>query len=122
MESEIDVYPYTGENQYVQLCTHDRIAVGGGSPSTETKEQEDDMNPPVKNHEWGFGLAIDNDLLTGTSSPCITFGSPSLSKVHSDGSAFEIVNMELWTLTPCCTTEEAEKMELGKLFLERESQ
>jgi hypothetical protein len=121
MESEIDVYPYTGENKYVQLCTHDRIAVGGGSPSTEKKQEEDDMNPPIKNHEWGFGLSIGNDMLTGTSSPCITFGSPSLSKVHSDGSVFEIVNMELWTLTPCYTTEEAEKMELGKLFLERES-
>lgn len=119
MESQIDVYPYTGENKYVQLCTHDRIAVGGGSPSPSSSTEK---NPPVKDHEWGFGLAIDNDLLTGTSSPCITFGSPSLSKVHSDGSVFEIVNMELWTLTPCYTTKEAEKMELGKLFLERESQ
>ena len=30
-------------------------------------------------------------------------------------------NLELWTLTPCFTLEDAEKMELGKLFLESHS-
>ena len=127
MESEIDVFPYTGENKYIQLCTHDRLAVGGGTYDETEKKQEEGSHGndyaaiPVKDHEWGFGLSLSSDLLTGTSSPCITFGSPSLSNVHSDGSMFEIVNLELWTLTPCLTTEEAEKMELAKLFLERES-
>ena len=117
LESEIDVYPYTGENKFIQLCTHDRIAVGGGNPSSAgEKKSEDD---PVQSYDWGFGLAIEHDFLQGSSSPCITFGSPSLSNVHSDGSTFEIVNIELWTLTPCLTVEEAEKLELGKLFLER---
>jgi hypothetical protein len=115
LESEIDVYPYTGENKFIQLCTHDRIAVGGGTPSGEKKTEEE----PVQSHEWGFGLAIEQDFLQGSSSPCVTFGSPSLSHIHSDGSTFEIVNMELWTLTPCINVEEAEKLELGKLFLER---
>ena len=125
MESEIDVYPYTGENRYIQLCTHDRIAVGGGSPTVTEKKEEDDavaMDNLPKDHEWGFGLSIEGDLLYGTSSPCVTYGSPSLSTVHKDGSAFEIVNLELWTLTPCQTLEEAEKMELGRLFLDRSSQ
>jgi hypothetical protein len=116
LESEIDVYPYMNENKYIQLCTHDRIAVGGGTPSGEKKT---DDPPVVKPHEWGFGLAIPSDLLEGSSSPCATFGSPSLSHVHADGSLFEIVNLELWTLTPCMTVEQAEKLELGKLFLER---
>jgi hypothetical protein len=116
LESEIDVYPFTRENKYIQLCTHDRIAVGGGTPKSEEKKIND---PPIKTqeHEWGFGLAIQGDLLEGTSSPCVTFGSPSLSNVHSDGSLFEIVNLELWTFTPCATTEDAERLELGKLFL-----
>ena len=35
------------------------------------------------------------------------------------GSLFEIINLELWTLTPCETLEEAEKLELGRLFLEK---
>jgi hypothetical protein len=116
LESEIDVYPYTGENKYIQLCTQDRIAVGGGMPNGEKKTED----PLVKSHEWGFGLAIQGDLLVGSSSPCVTFGSPSLSNVHSDGSLFEIVNLELWTLTPCVTKEEAENLEVGKLFLQRD--
>jgi hypothetical protein len=121
MESEIDVYPYTGENRYIQLCTHDRIAVGGGTPA-EKKEDVDAMldSMMIKPHEWGFGLAISGDFMTGTSSPCVTFGSPGLSHVHSDGSSFEIVNIELWTLTPCRNEAEAEKLELGKLFLSRD--
>ena len=123
LESEVDVYPYTGENRYIQLCTHDRIAVGGGTP-LEKKEGDEvmtlDSGLLVKPHEWGFGLAIAADFLTGTSSPCVTFGSPGLSNAHQDGSIFEIVNMELWTLTPCRTEAEAEKLELGKLFLNRD--
>jgi hypothetical protein len=125
-ESEIDVYPYTGENRFIQLCTHDRIAVGGGIPASSPlasssggeKKTMDDVDN-VKEHEWGFGLAIQSDLLQGSSSPCVTFGSPSLSNAHPDGSLFEIINIELWTLTPCMTVEEAEKLELGKLFLQK---
>ena len=49
----------------------------------------------VKDHEWGFGLALETDLLYGTSSPSTTFGSPSLSRVHADRSKFEISNIEL---------------------------
>ena len=116
LESEIDMYPHTGDNQYYQLCTHDRIAMGGGTPSGDKKTAD----PPIDPHEWGFGLAIQDDLLVGSSSPCATFDSPSLSKVHADGSLFEIVNLELWALTPCTTVQEAELLELGKLFLERQ--
>mmetsp|Transcript_23916 Transcript_23916/g.67517 ORF Transcript_23916/g.67517 Transcript_23916/m.67517 type:complete len:228 (+) Transcript_23916:381-1064(+) len=75
---------------------------------------------PASVQSWGFGLTIDgDDLLHGTTSPCLTFRSPSLSKVHDDGSKFEIVNLELWTMTPCTTEAEAEKMELSKMFLDR---
>jgi TLD len=116
-ESEIDVFPYTGENRFIQLCTHDRLAVGGGLPSTDGEKKSTD---DIHDHDWGFGLAIQSDMLQGTSSPCLTFGSPSLSNTHSDGSLFEIINVELWTLTPCATVEEAEKLELGKLFLQRD--
>ncbi|KAL3893275.1 MAG: hypothetical protein SGARI_008274, partial [Bacillariaceae sp.] len=116
-ESEIEVYPYTGENRFIQLCTHDRIAVGGGLPSSDAEKK---TSEDVNDHEWGFGLAIQSDMLQGTSSPCLTFGSPALSNTHSDGSLFEVINIELWTLTPCATVEEAEKLELGKLFLQKD--
>jgi len=134
-ESEIDVYPYTGKNGFIQLCTHDRVAVGGGIPDLTSAEKKTDepsrsnSNDNTENvkshveerHNWGFGLALQSDLLQGSSSPCVTFGSPSLSKTHQDGSFFEIMNVELWTTTPCMTEEDAEKLELGKLFLHQDS-
>ena len=122
-ESEIDVYPYTGENDFIQLCTHDRIAVGGGIPeendSAEKKTQTEPLSNPLVDHahDWGLGLALRSDLLQGSSSPCLTFGSPSLCKSKPSGERFEVVNVELWAMTPCATEEDAEKLELGKLFL-----
>jgi TLD len=113
LESELDVYPWTGENNCVQLCTHDTIAVGGGAPTSEKKDETDAEDES----QYGFGIAIDRLLLHGTSSHCATFGSPPLSKLHQDGSPFEIMNLEVWTLTPSYTLEDAEKLELGKLFL-----
>jgi hypothetical protein len=116
MESEIDVFPYTGVNYSIQLCTHNKIAVGGGTkaPSSEKSSK----NETINDHDWGFGITVEGDFLHGTSSPCLTFGSPSLSATHPNGSLFEIMNLELWTLTPCTRLEDAEKLELGKLFLE----
>ena len=73
----------------------------------------------MKSTEWGFGLAFGGDLQEGTSSPCITFESPSLSKLHEDGSLFQVSNFEIWTLTPCTSLADAEKMEAGRLRIER---
>jgi len=122
MESEVDVFPFTGDNDSVQLCTHNKLAVGGGSPD-ECSEFDHMSQDGVKytDKAWGFGLAIASDMLNGTSSPCVTFRSPPLSAEHADGSPFEIINLELWTLTPCMTQEEAVKLDLAKLFLARES-
>jgi len=118
LESEIDVFPYTGENDCIQLCTHDKIAVGGGTGDNGFGSPTALDGTSIHHTEWGFGLTIHDDMLQGTTSPCITFGSPSLSLEHPDGSLFEIVNLELWTLTPCMRLQDAEKLELGKLFLE----
>mmetsp|Transcript_41058 Transcript_41058/g.45868 ORF Transcript_41058/g.45868 Transcript_41058/m.45868 type:complete len:664 (-) Transcript_41058:294-2285(-) len=82
----LEVYMYSFANSYVQLCDNDRLLIGAG----------DD----------GFGIAIERDLFTGSSNPCTTFSSPSLSKLHSDGSTFEILNLEIWTLTPCLSMVE----------------
>ena len=82
---KLRVFPYSFENSYVQLCDRDRLVVGGGD---------------------GFGLALESDLLQGSSCPCTTFDSPSLSKIHSDGSTFEVRNVEVWTLTPCLSVIE----------------
>jgi hypothetical protein len=118
MESEVDVYPFTGENDEIQFCMYDRLVVGGTGkiPTSDRLVRDGTL---VNKHEWGFGLYIEGDLLYGTSSPCVTFSSPSLSKIHSDGSSFEIVNLELWMLTPCASERDAERLVLQKLFLEQ---
>jgi TLD len=122
LESEIDVYPYTGENHFIQFCTSRQIAVGGGSPDQTgnfpRSPEVADEGSNIQDHAWGFGIALQGDLLHGSSSPCTTFGSPSLSETHNDGSLFEIINIELWSMTPFFTVEDAQKLELGKLFLE----
>ena len=119
-ESEVDVYTFHGGDSNVQLCTTERIVVGGtgkAQPGTDTLLD----GTPIQDFQWGFGLHIEGDLLRGTSSPCTTFRSPSLSKVHGDGSMFEILNLEAWTLTPCTSQAEAERMELNRLFLQQHS-
>jgi len=130
LESELDVFYWTSRNDLVQLCTHDMIAVGGGTfHSTDAErrsslsDEERDLPPPqsevfTKADKGGFGLAIDAELLRGTSSPCATFNSPPLSKAHPNGSPFEIMNLEVWTLTPCNNVADAETLEMKKLFLE----
>jgi len=105
LESEIEVYPWTGMNHDVQLCKDSFIALGSGSSSEEGKS------------DMGFGLCIDRDMLHGTSSYSTTFGNPPLSYAN-ESAPFEIVNMEVWTLTPAFDVEEAEKLEFGRLFLE----
>ena len=119
-ESEIDVYTFHGGDTNVQLCTTERMVVGGlGKAQSGTRTLRD--GTPVQDFQWGFGLHIEGDLLRGTSCPCASFRSPSLSKIHSDGSMFEILNLEVWTFTPCTSQAEAERMELQKLFLRQHS-
>lgn len=101
------------------MCHIDRIAVGGGSPD-DCSTVNDDLSH-IKLTEWGFGLAFGKDLQTGTSSPCMTFNSPSLSRYHEDGSRFEVANMEFWTLTPCISLDEAKRMEKTKDFFSANS-
>jgi len=110
-ETEIEVYPYAGDNEMIQICNKDKIAVGGGSP-------EKQIEYGIKRQDYGYGLFIDESMTHGTSSPCLTFRSPSLSTKHSDGSIFEICNVELWCLTPCARIEEAEQLEKSLLLIE----
>lgn len=127
LESELDVYYWTGMNELVQYCTTDMIAIGGGSLSddaivpTATDEERDspEKNPSFPNAaQGGFGLAIDSDLFRATSSSCATFQNPPLAMLHADGSPFEILNLEVWTLTPAHDVESAENMEMKSLFLD----
>jgi hypothetical protein len=96
LESEVDFFPWTGSNYLVQYCSKERLALGGGDSR--------------KVSNGGFGLAVESQCLYGTSEQSGTFDNPPLSKVHEDGTPFEIVNMEIWSMTPANTETEAERL------------
>jgi hypothetical protein len=104
--SSLEVYPYTGSDDMVQYCSSKMIAIGGGDWKVKS--------PYGKREENGIGLLIDGDLEGGESHSCATFCNPGLSSKKE----FSIVNMEVWTLTPCSTEAEAENLEKHKLFVE----
>jgi TLD len=59
-ESEISVFHYTFANDNIQLCTSNRISIGGGSPDPDY-----DIPPDLsstKPHEWGFGTLSESYL------------------------------------------------------------
>ena len=125
LETEIEIYPYSGLNEFVQLCTNDRIALGGGGGGgsgdldiTRNSQQETVQGLTVPT---GFGIAMNDDLLNGTSSPCATFQNPCLVNPASSSETFQVVNIECWGLTPCFSVDEAEKLEMTKFFVQESS-
>jgi hypothetical protein len=150
LESEIDVYEYSGLNKLVQHCSNKGIAIGGGNiveymaadavesavealnsddddvPSPIDLNQEVDLpTPPTELEQLedvvGFGIAIDEFLARGTTSPCATFRNPSLLKKSAETESFEIANIEVWTLTPAWSVDSAEKLEMTKYFVDQSS-
>jgi hypothetical protein len=131
LESEIDVYPYNGSNDYVQLCTRDMLALGGGGVGgnsggcEQSQPLDDDDAPPVVLEDivnYGFGLALDKYLLHGTTSPSATFGNSNLSshRLNIDnvdgGVTFDVKNLEVWGFTSADTVSDAQKSEMSVYF------
>lgn len=118
LESELDVYPWSGRNYCVQSLRADRIALGAGNVE---EDEDEEGTSPTTDGGGGFGLCVDADLLRGSTAPCATFGNDRLARLCEDG-VFEVANLEMWTLTPCQTEEEAERLELSKLFIQEHAQ
>ncbi|OAX36056.1 TLD-domain-containing protein [Rhizopogon vinicolor AM-OR11-026] len=86
-EDTLDVYKWTGRNDYVALCEPGFISFGGG--------------------DGHYGLYLDASLLDGSSAPCPTFDNPVLcSRVDGGGRgskkdvSFECVGLEVWGVGP----------------------
>jgi hypothetical protein len=107
----LEVYPFTGSDDMVQYCSTQMLAVGGGDWGLAN-------SPFGKRETNGIGLLVDGDLLGGESYSCATFCNPKLSKTNE----FTISNLEVWTLTPCMSQDQAEKLESHKLFVETHRQ
>jgi hypothetical protein len=105
----IDVYPWTGNNDLCQLVADDKIACGGGV---------------VGNHGDGFGILLNKDLQSGSSSPCATYENPSLcgSSSGSDENRFEVANIEIWSLIPYMFVADAERSEQALQFIKDNSE
>ncbi|KAL7118822.1 hypothetical protein ACP275_02G025100 [Erythranthe tilingii] len=74
MYGEPRLFRPTGANRYFYLCLNDLLALGGGAH---------------------FALCLTEDLLSGTSGPCETFGNLCLAHDQE----FELKNVELWGFT-----------------------
>ena len=124
MEAEIDVFEYSGLNNFVQHCSHDKIAIGGGNIHDTPDDVDGDSEIPpavdlVRVESYGFGIALSEDLGRGSSSPCATFRNPSLVSNAAETKTFEIANMEVWTMTPAWDVHSAEKLEMTKYFVDQ---
>jgi len=112
---DVEVFPWTANNFFIQICRDDLIGLGGGDNINSFSSQEQNSSINYKSCA-GFGLGIDSDLSRGASVPCATFDNPSLVQSSSDG-IFEIYNIEVWTLTRCTELAAAEKLEAHQSFL-----
>lgn len=83
-DKKLSFYPWTGVNNYCQICDVDRgkIAMGGG--------------------EGDFGLIIDDAFRRGSTGRCSTFNNPTL--VPSIGGSFDILEFEVYGLLPLIPT------------------
>lgn len=66
-------FPYSGVNDFMIYCQRDYLSVGGG--------------------DGRYGLWLDNDLESGISETCPTFGNEPLS---DDGKKFDVLGIEIW--------------------------
>jgi hypothetical protein len=112
-DNEMEVYPYTGHDEFIQYCTEHTLAVGGGSDWSDTAEGNPYPGEPV-----GIGFMIDGDLMGGETNACTTFANPRLGERTSQKVEFDIRALEVWTLTPCNSEEEAKEMEIHNFFIE----
>uniref|UniRef100_A0A7S4EQB8 Oxidation resistance protein 1 n=1 Tax=Pseudo-nitzschia australis TaxID=44445 RepID=A0A7S4EQB8_9STRA len=134
MESKMDVFPFTSQNNMVQSCTKSGIALGHGEIKEEvkTEEGEEDEEPnlagddtkstnPAANRltdHYGHAIKLDRSMATGSTSSSETFGSPCMIERESRGKQFQVANVELWTMTPHESVEDADQAEMRALFLE----
>ena len=66
-------FPYSGVNDFMIYCEPSMLSVGGG--------------------DGHYGLWLDDQLDTGISETCLTFGNEPLSE---EGKKFEVMGVEVW--------------------------
>jgi hypothetical protein len=123
LESDIEVFGWSGKNRNVQLLTsyESDLAIGGGPPDDQNDSESEpsfvvtDADGKHSDNDWGFGLALSNDLSQGTSQFSVTFDNPPLPATQKE--VFAVANIEIWTLTPVDDRKQAEILEMSRQFV-----
>ena len=115
-DNEMEVYPYTGHDEQIQYCTERTLAVGGGEWSLTNGIAD---TSPHQDEPQGIAFMLDGDLMGGETNSCATFANPRLCGKDSGSNEFDIVGLEVWTLTPCLTVSEAQNLEAKRAFVEQ---
>eukprot|EP00566_Odontella_aurita_P005877 CAMPEP_0113581074 /NCGR_PEP_ID=MMETSP0015_2-20120614/31060_1 /TAXON_ID=2838 /ORGANISM="Odontella" /LENGTH=565 /DNA_ID=CAMNT_0000485401 /DNA_START=275 /DNA_END=1968 /DNA_ORIENTATION=- /assembly_acc=CAM_ASM_000160 len=98
VHTQVNIFPWSGRNDCVQLCTPDEIALGGWELAGDRRQGDAATGACISSSTVGtVGLCICADMKTGFSSPCPTFRNPPLS---SGSVSFKIADVEAWALTP----------------------
>jgi len=121
LESEIDVFMYSGDNDFVQVSRHNAIAVGGDDqvvPDNEWSLQERIDGSSGSFYSSGFAICLEDDLLRGTTSFSTTFRNPPLCGTGDKTVVFEVSGLEVWTFTPCRDVPSAQAYEMNRFFVE----
>jgi TLD len=92
--SRVECYAWTGANMYCQLCDvrRRRIAFGCGSGGDDDNNNNNDQTKGSSS----FGLTLERDFLTGTTSTCPTFNNPPLCEDHFAIVELEVFGFRLW--------------------------
>jgi hypothetical protein len=122
MEAEVDIFFLLGDGgQRPQCSTSNMIGLGEGNITTYDKngyvEESREAAELKDGKNYGFAIALQDDLLAGTTSRCSSYKNPCFVAPSSHGESFEVLNIELWTFTPCFSLDSAEKLEMTKFFV-----
>jgi len=104
-EAVVEIFRWSGANRNIQLLNSKMLAVGGGEPDDIINERLTHgvggttavMEQP--NRCWDFGLTLRRDLQSGSTGNCATFDACPNGRL-SCPEHFEVLKIEVWTLSP----------------------
>lgn len=99
---KLQVFKWTGKNDYVALCEPEFISFGGGCVFLFPKYSFA-QNPLASPSDGHYGLYLDEALFEGSSARCPTFENEPLCSPgpKSAGTVtFECVGLEVWGVDP----------------------
>ena len=131
LEQDVQIFAWSGRNRNVQRLERPDAPMILGGGDNEQREQGSPTKPCSNKDEslvtassstleFGSALVLSSDLATGYTHACHTFTSPRLvpdKESNNEQETFDIANVEVWTLTPVDTVEQAETVELGRRFI-----